>query len=129
MLKERPMPILDIELVVQPDEHLPANLASELADRIGRVFGSAAQQTWVKVSTILRDHYAENEAGSLASIAPVFVQVLKARLPAPEALAVEVAALTTVIAEVCRWPADQIHIVYQPPAAGRVAFGGQLVPA
>jgi phenylpyruvate tautomerase PptA (4-oxalocrotonate tautomerase family) len=73
MLKERPMPILDIELVVQPDEHLPANLASELADAIGHVFGSAAQQTWVKVSTIPRDHYAENEGGSLDSIAPVFV--------------------------------------------------------
>src|SRR5688572_3749402 len=115
------MPILDIELVLQPDERLPANLASELADAIGRVFGSAAQQTWVKISTIPRDHYAENEAGSLASIAPVFVQVLKARLPAPEALAVEVATLTTAIAEICRRSADQIHIIYQPPAAGRVA--------
>jgi hypothetical protein len=59
---------------------------------------------------------------------PVFVSVLKARLPSLGRLALEVAELTRAVAAVCHRPAENVHVVYQPEAAGRVSFGGRLVP-
>ena len=104
-------------------------LAAEIADRCGQVFGSAPGSTWVKLHPFPHEHYAENGGGPPDGVFPVFVSVLKARLPAPDALRVEVARLTAAIAEATRRPAENIHIVYLPAGAGRVAFGGELVSA
>ena len=75
------------------------------------------------------DHYAESGGGPPDGVYPVFVSVLKARLPAPDALRIEVARLTAAVAEATGRPEEHIHIVYLPAGAGRVAFGGDLVPA
>ena len=123
------MPILDIEIVLCPDEALAPGLAAEIADRSGEVFGSPPGSTWVKLRAIPCDHYAENGGGPPGGVYPVFVSVLKARLPAPDALRAEVARLTAAVAEATGRPAENVHIVYLPEGAGRVAFGGEIVPA
>lgn len=106
-----------------------SGLAAELADRSGRVFGSPPGSTWVKLRAIPYDHYAENGGGPSDGVCPVFVSVLKARLPAPDVLRVEVARLGAAIAEATGRPVENVHIAYLPAGAGRVAFGGELVSA
>ena len=123
------MPILDVEIVLCPDEALAPGLAAEIADRGGEVFGSPPGSTWVKLRAIPCAHYAENGGGPPDGVYPVFVSVLKAGLPAPDALRAEVARLTAAIAEATGRPAENVHIIYLPAGAGRVAFGGELVPA
>ncbi len=120
------MPILNVEIVTRPDETLPPDLAAQLADRTGEIFHSKPGGTWVKVTFIASQNYAENlsPAGSLY---PVFVSVLKAALPALQALQAEAAQLAAAVAQVCSRPQENVHILYLPEGTGRVAFGGSLL--
>lgn len=120
------MPILDIEIVARPNESFDPHIASELANLAGEIFGSPASGTWVKVHTIASENYAENHSRS-PDVYPVFVSILRAKLPSPDAMQREVERLTTTIAQVCRRPAEAVHIIYLPEGAGRVAFGGRLI--
>ncbi|OGC92323.1 MAG: hypothetical protein A2W25_16255 [candidate division Zixibacteria bacterium RBG_16_53_22] len=121
------MPILDIEIVLRPGETLRAGLTSEIADRCGEIFRSTKGGTWVKINAIPWECYAENGAGPEDDNFPVFGSVLKARLPEPEAMQAEVTSLTEAIALACARPLENVHIIYEPAAAGRVAFGGKVV--
>jgi phenylpyruvate tautomerase PptA (4-oxalocrotonate tautomerase family) len=123
------MPIVDLDIVLRPDELLPPGLAGDIAERCADVFGAPPGNTWVKLRSVPREHYAENGGGPPEGIYPVFVSVLKAHLPAPDALSVEVARLTAATAQATGRPAEHVHIVYLPAGAGRVAFGGEVLPA
>ena len=76
----------------------------------------------MKLKTIARENYAENSGGL-----PVFVSVLKARHPAPDALELEADRLAHAVTQVCDWPPENAHIIYLPEGAGRVAFGGKII--
>lgn len=119
------MPILDAEIVTRPGEQFGPELAVELANRAGQIFASLPGNTWVKVRFIAPENYAENDA-TPGDVYPVFVSVLKARLPATDDLQAEIAQLTTGIAQICNRPPENVHILYLPPGAGRVAFGGNV---
>jgi phenylpyruvate tautomerase PptA (4-oxalocrotonate tautomerase family) len=121
------MPIVDVEIVSPADEVFPAELAPRLANRLGEVFGSPPGNTWVKVRAFPARDYAENGQGGENDMYPVFVSVLKAHLPRPEQMQAEVAALTLATAEICRRLPENVHIIYLPKGAGRVAFGGKIV--
>ena len=121
------MPILHVEIVMRPGEDLRPGLARELAGRAGRIFSSPPGGTWVKVNPIAREYYAENLIPS-GEISPVFVSVLKAKSPAPELLQIEVTELTEAVAQICGRPEENVHVIYLPEGAGRVAFGGKLLP-
>jgi len=123
------MPIVEVEIVLLPGESIRTGLAAEIADRCREVFSSAPGSTWVKLRAIPCDHYAEEGGGPPDGVFPVFVSVLKARLPAPDALRVEVVRLSAAIAEATERPVENVHIAYLPAGAGRVAFGGELVSA
>lgn len=120
------MPILDVEIVLQSGELLADNLAQTLADRLGLVFGSQPEQTWLKLRPLPHIHYAEND--SRAENYPVFVSVLKRQRSSPAKMQVEVTEITTAVAEICQRSPENIHILYLPTAAGRMAFGGKIVP-
>ena len=120
------MPILDVELVLAPGETPVSDLAGRLADAAAQVFGTEARRTWVKLRFIEASLYAEN-GGAPVDMFPVFVTVLKSRVPPPDELEAEIGRLTRSLAAVCDRPPEQIHLLYQPEAAGRVAFGGNLV--
>jgi phenylpyruvate tautomerase PptA (4-oxalocrotonate tautomerase family) len=121
------MPILEIEIVLQPGEVLVSDLAQIAADRLGEVFGSPPGNTWVRLRFLPAGQYAEN--GDAPGVYPVFVTVLKAQLPEPQALQQELSELTRLLAEVFTRPEENVHILYLPPGAGRVAFGGRLMPS
>lgn len=120
------MPILDVEIVTHPDENVRPDLAKELANQAGEIFHSPPGNTWVKIRFIASENYAENSNAS-SDVFPVFVSVLKARVPSLEALQAEVTRLTVVIAQVCNRPQENVHILYLTEGAGRVAFGGKLL--
>jgi hypothetical protein len=118
------MPILDVEVVLGPGEKLPAGLAAAVAFEAGLVFGTPAGGTWVKLYELSAEHYAEND--SQAESKPVFVRVMRAHLPTQLELEQEAPKLAAAIARACRRPVESIHVLYQPPIGGRIAFGGEL---
>ena len=84
-------------------------------------------QTWVRLRVLPLSQYAENGGGPAHGVAPVFVTVLKAVLPPLDRRREEVRQLAQRIALVCRRPVENVHVLYLPDGAERVAFGGKLV--
>lgn len=119
------MPILEVRAVGELARAAP-EVAQRIADAAAGVLGSPAGGTWVTVDTIPRASYAEN-GGAEPGLAPVFVRVLLRAGPPREGLAEQVAALTRTVAGCCGRPEENVHVIYEPAAAGRVAFGGRLV--
>jgi phenylpyruvate tautomerase PptA (4-oxalocrotonate tautomerase family) len=119
------MPILTVDIVHDPGTVLADDLAQRLADEAGRVLGSAPGTAWVLVSPVPSTRYAESGGGEGAG--PVFVRVLKRAHPDTPARNEEVVALTRAVADVCGRSPDRVHVIYEPPALGRVAFGGVVV--
>jgi hypothetical protein len=76
---------------------------------------------------LLQTRYAEDGDGLPPDLFPVFVTVLKAKLPGAAALQAEAAQLTMAVARTCGRAAENVHVIYQPAGAGRVAFGGEIV--
>jgi len=121
------MPILDIEIVLRPGEALPPSLAADLAAAAAEAMGASPGRTWVKLSRFAAEDYAEDGAGPAEPVYPIFVRVLKAQRPMGAELQVEALRLTEAIARACNRPGANVHVLYEPHAEGRLAFGGQLV--
>jgi phenylpyruvate tautomerase PptA (4-oxalocrotonate tautomerase family) len=121
------MPIVTVEVVAGANDAAVQDVAQSLADAIGRALESPPGQTWVRVRSIARDHYAENETLLDAAQLPVFVTILKRQTPERVELEGEVTALTGAVAKVIGRPAACVHIEYAPAAQGRLSFGGVLV--
>jgi len=121
------MPIVTVEVVADADRLLEHSLPQSLADAVGRVLNSPPGQTWIRLRSLRRDEYAENEALVDSAELPVFVTVLERQPPAGAVLQAEVTALTHAIAHVIGRSATCVHVEYAPAAAGRVAFGGKMV--
>ena len=121
------MPIVTVEVVADPDRVLEHSLTQSLADAVGRVLQSPPGQTWIRLRSLRRDEYAENEASVESADLPVFVTVLERQPPAGAMLQAEVTALTHAIAHIIGRPAAYVHVEYAPAAVGRVSFGGKLV--
>ena len=121
------MPILDVEAVLLDHEIIDPHWALEIADATGRIFDTSPGHTWVRIRGLPRSQYAENGAGDSPKFGPVFVTVLKEQLPEVKDLRAEVEKLTGVIAEIIGRPEENVHVLYLPPGAGRISFGGKLV--
>jgi phenylpyruvate tautomerase PptA (4-oxalocrotonate tautomerase family) len=118
------MPILEVEIVVAAGERLAEGMAAALADAASAVFRAPEGSTWVRLHELQAERYAENGGG--AGFVPVFVHVLKAQLPSEKELEHEAAELAAAVASACGRPVENVHIIYEPSAAGRIAFGGKL---
>ena len=121
------MPILDVEVVVPTGLRLDPGLTPKIAEAAGQIFGTPAGGTWVKLRTLSYEFYAEGGSPTQDNEWPVFVTVLKAKIPEPAALEREVIHLTTEIARICRRPRESVHILYLPEGVGRMAFGARIV--
>ena len=120
------MPILEISIVVGDDEAMTTDLPRRLADAAADVFGAAAGTVWVRLQRIAAADYAENGTAAADTPRPAWVRVLQATPAEGERRAVEALALAHALAPLLARPAERIHLIYEPPAAGRVAFGGRL---
>lgn len=121
------MPVLEVDIVGELDPVARKGIAARLADVVGHALRSRPGGTWVKVTLIPRGLYAENAGGPEPGVLPVFVRLLSREVPEGEALAAQVRDLTRAVALVCGRPETHVHVLYEPPAKGRLAFGGKLV--
>ncbi len=119
------MPIVDVEIVGAPEARLRDGLARRIADAAGEVLRSRPGGTWVRLRYLDAAHYAEN-GGAPEGVRPVLVSVLQAVVPDGDALSEQAARLASAVAEACGRPVENVHVVFEPPAAGRIAFGGKL---
>lgn len=121
------MPVLDVEIVGPLDGAIDDGLAARLADAAAAVLDpDRPQGTWVRLHRLPLDGYAENAGGPLEGTLPVFVSLLEAAPPRGDALEREARALTEAVAGACDRQAENMHVLYEPPAAGRIAFGAEL---
>ena len=125
MCKNISVPILEVEIV--SDSEFEYGLALKIADACAPVLGADVGQVWVKVRRISREEYAENGRESPCPDQPMFVRVTKGELQGVEELRAEAEQLTKAIAEAADWPVENVHVIYEPSAKGRIAFGGKLV--
>ena len=122
------MPIIRLEMVLAADEAPPAgDTLQALADRFGDCLGSGPGETWVSLVIIGRDRYRENGGALPADIRPCFAHVLRYRQPGADRLAADAAALAEIMAAGLGRSPENMHIIFEPDGAGRVAFGGRLV--
>lgn len=119
------MPIIDVLMVGPCGPRGEDELAPPLADALGRVLGAAAGRVWVRVHLLPAARYAEN--ATAVPVQPVFVQVLHHELPDAGELQRQARALADTVAAVLQRPVESVHVEYQPPGRGRVAFGGKLL--
>lgn len=118
------MPIVSVEIVTE--EPPPTDLAGRLADALAQVFGGPPSRTWVRLRTL--GHYAEGDGGPPPNVLPVFVSVLMANPPPVASRETQAAAISAAVSAASKRPVENVHVLYEPPAAGRIAFGGELVP-
>jgi hypothetical protein len=122
------MPLVDVTVVDLEAVLRSAGVeAQQLADALGDALGVAAGRVWLRLHDLAPARYAENRSAR-EGLGPVFVSVLHAQPPDGAAREAEVTLLTGVVAHLLRLDADRVHIEYAPAGAGRVAFGGLLVP-
>jgi phenylpyruvate tautomerase PptA (4-oxalocrotonate tautomerase family) len=120
------MPILEVALALGTDEALPSDLAQRVADAAGRYFGAAPGTVWVTVHGLTADRYAENATPAQATPRPAFVRLLQAAPADPAHRADQAAALTAALAPALGRDPAEVHLLFEPAAAGRIAFGGRL---
>jgi len=120
------MPVIDVEIILRPGETIRKEIVSELANELGDIFLTQEGQTWVKVSELSADHYAENGERS-EKIYPIFISVIKSKLPTVEEMQEEVQKITGAVAQIFGRSSENVHVIYQPEGRGRVAFGGKIV--
>ena len=101
----------------RPGSRMPPPPCSTPIVRRARGCGSAAS-----ISTATR----RTSAGRWPARSQVFVSVPQAAPPGGDALGREARALTEAVAGACGRSAEHVHLLYEPPAAGRIAFGGEL---
>ena len=119
------MPILNVEIVGE-EQDFAQNLAQQIADAAGEVLESRPQGTWVRLSYLSARNYAEN-TGADPTVTPVFVSVILSEVPETQVLRTRVSSLARAIASVLSANPENVHILIEPPAKGRIAFGGKLV--
>ena len=120
------MPIVEIEIVLGPNEVIQGITVEKLADQLGEIFKSPKGTTWIKVRELERDRYSES-GGTPDGVFPVFVSILKSILPGQDEMQKEVEMITSLVAQVCGRPSGNVHVIYLPEGRGRVAFGGKIV--
>jgi phenylpyruvate tautomerase PptA (4-oxalocrotonate tautomerase family) len=121
------MPIVEVEVVCDSEAEFQQYSAAALASALGGALGSHPGTVWVRLRLLSAANYAENESTVGSSELPAFVSVLHARVPQGEALAAEAKAITNTVAVFLGRAPDRVHVRYEPSAAGRQAFGGNLV--
>jgi len=120
------MPIFDIEVVTRHGEAFVPGLAADLSDALGAVLGAAPGKVWVRLRALAPEGYAENLAGAERPF-PVFVTLTASAPPQGDHLDHVVQQVTEAVARLTDRAVENVHLLVQPAAKGRIAFGGKVV--
>lgn len=126
------MPILEIEITGErhADQGAEHQLVQRLADAAACVLTPGRiGATWVRLRWTQHRHYGEGGCPPAQTPSPVFVRLLVAAWPDEPTRASLSAQLCEALAPLCRRAPSLVHLLWEPPAAGRVAFGGRLLPS
>jgi len=118
------MPILELEIIGAAEDY-DSDLAQTVADSAAAALKSRPQGTWVKLCFTETNRYAEN--GGAVDEPPIIVNVLQAEVPNGAELRTQILELTSAISAATRRSPSSVHIIMEPAAKGRIAFGGSLV--
>jgi phenylpyruvate tautomerase PptA (4-oxalocrotonate tautomerase family) len=118
------MPIIDIELVSATQAPAVPGVAQVLADALGDALEVEAGKVWVRMRALPAANYAENRA---TAPEPAFVTIIAGAPPTGEALRRQVAQITEIVARHTHRPPELVHVLFEPAARGRIAFGGRPV--
>ena len=118
------MPLLEVWVVEDPRQALPAGAAQALADAVGPALGSAPGHTWVRLQRVAAADYAEQQAAVAG--APVFIELGLRGLVDDAAELLQ--RLTPLAAQALGRAPEWVHLRLLPPLGGRQAFGGRWVP-
>jgi len=121
------MPILKIDLVGPVSESLNKGLSLRLANAAASVLETPPQRSWVRLSRVAIEDYAENGGGPREGDLPVIVSLMLAEPPSGPALEDLLIKLSAAIAVACGRDPGRVHIILEPPAKGRAMFGGKLL--
>lgn len=121
------MPILDVEIVIERGRSISGHTAKQVAAAASEILGAEPSRTWVRLRPLLDELYAEGDGGPQDGVQPVFVTVLQASAPEPSVRRDQAEALAEVIGRICQRPADNVHVLFEPTAGGRIAFGGKIM--
>lgn len=119
------MPIINVEIVGSISAN--ANYVSQnLADVAGKIFQSGPGQTWLKLTFIPFDNYAENNIARPLE-GPTFVSIIM-KDPLDDNEKAQLALnLAKEIGQILNRSIDKIHVYFNLEARGRIAFGGKLM--
>ena len=122
------MPIVTIELLEDtPVAAVDTATLQALGDDLGALFDSEPGGTWVRLEPVPRSAYVENGQALTAAVRPAFVRVLKADIGDETARASEAQHVSAIVAEHLGRPRENVHVLFEPAARGRIAFGGELL--
>ncbi|MBI4574677.1 MAG: hypothetical protein HY722_00255 [Planctomycetes bacterium] len=121
------MPILEVEVVGALPRGGRPSAARRVADAVATVLGTPDGHAWVRLRCLSRRDYAENGGAVPAGVRPVFVRLLLASPPSGRRQAAQAAALAHAIGEALGREDAHVHLLYEPPALGRIAFGGRIL--
>ncbi len=119
------MPIFDIEIATRHGEALAPGLAADLADALGAVMGAAPGKVWVRLRDLAPERYAENGRDPDRPF-PVFVTLVASAPPQGEHLDHVAAQVAEAVAHLTDRAPENVHLLVEPAAKGRVAFGGKV---
>lgn len=102
-------------------------LARTLADLIGDVLLAPMGSTWIRLRTLPRASYAESGGAVPPDVQPVFVVITASRQPVQQRAAQIFNDIASTVAGATGHPKENVHVLFEPDAAGRIAFGGRPV--
>ena len=121
------MPVVEIDVIGEISMVDQPGLANTLADSLAPIFGKDPGRTWVRLNFVEPGAYAEGGGGPRPGVLPVFVQLLLARLPDLDDRQKLAEEISKKVGSIIGRPAQNVHVIFEPEATGRVAFGGKLV--
>lgn len=119
------MPIVRVEIIGSPVPRTE-KLAPTLAQECSPAFPPNHREVWLQVQLVPGPNWAVSTP-SKPGPGPVFVHVVREVNPRGAQLNREIEGLTAAVARVTGRPREQVYVLYEPSARGRMAFGGRLL--
>jgi phenylpyruvate tautomerase PptA (4-oxalocrotonate tautomerase family) len=122
------MPIIEFQIIGNLEISDKKDFRKELINGLANIFGSENKSVWCKFNFIPVENYIENDNSGLSIPLPlpIFLKILNYQNKSIEECKKEAIIISEFVSKVCNRPKENIHILYEPSAKGRIAFGGIL---